>query len=151
MTDTGRSAQTGIAEALGDLSEQTRLLVREEMGAARQEMWDKAKQATPALGLAGGAGLLGLLTVASAYRWFLRVLERIFGPGLAAFLATAGFGATAALAATRAAGRLRQLPSLFPTATVEQASADLRQAATGPETSGPATSGPATPPGPQPS
>ena len=83
MTETPKSPQAGIAEALGDLSEQTRILVRREIDAAQREMWEKAKESAPALALLGAAGTLGLLAAASAYRLTLRLLERRLSPASA--------------------------------------------------------------------
>lgn len=53
-----------MAEAITDLGEQTRNLVRVEVGAARRKMWGKAKESAPALCLARAA--LGLGTCAAA-------------------------------------------------------------------------------------
>lgn len=43
MTETQREAQEGVAGALRDLSDNSRALVRHEIAAAQQEMWEKAK------------------------------------------------------------------------------------------------------------
>jgi hypothetical protein len=54
-----QSPQVGIAEALADLTEQTRTLVREEITYAQRETWDKVVGSAPAVGLLAGAGGLG--------------------------------------------------------------------------------------------
>lgn len=109
--------QEGVAEALDDLGQQTRHLVRAEVQAARQEMWDRARQSAPTLALGGAAAVLGLCAGASSYRLSLRILERLTSPGAAAFLATAGYGAAAAWAGLGAARRLRELPVPLPVDT----------------------------------
>ena len=111
------SPREGVAEAITDLSEQTRNLVRTEVGAARREMWDKAKESAPGLGLAGVSLGLGMCAAASAYRLSLRALEAMTSPGIAAFLASAGYGGAAVFAGLAAARRLRDLPAPFPTDT----------------------------------
>lgn len=42
MSETPQEAQAGVADALRDLSDNSRALVRHEIAAAQQEMWDKA-------------------------------------------------------------------------------------------------------------
>jgi hypothetical protein len=129
MTQTPETPQAGIAEALGDLSEQTRVLVRGEVDAAQREMWEKAKASAPALALVVAAGALGLLAAASSYRLSLRLLEMRLSPPAAALAATAGYGAGAACAAVLAARQVRELPSLFPAQTAKQAREALAGAA----------------------
>ena len=60
MTEARESPQASIAEALGDLSEQTRILVRREIDAAQREMWDKTKESAPALALARATSCLAV-------------------------------------------------------------------------------------------
>lgn len=115
------NAEQGVAEALHGLGEQTRHLVRAEMGAARREMWEKARRSTPTLALLGGAGLLGLFAVASTYRLGMRLLEHLMPPGLAAAFAAAGCGAGAGWAAIEGTKRLRDLPVPLPTDTAKEA------------------------------
>lgn len=129
MTETPESPQAGIAEALGDLSEQTRILVRREIDTAQREMWEKAKESAPALALLGAAGALGLLASASAYRLTLRLLEKQLSPASAAFAAAVFYGAGAAGAAVAGGRRLRELPSPFPAETARQAGKTLTAAA----------------------
>src|SRR3954447_3015499 len=98
MTEQQQSPQAGIAGALTDLSEQTRILVRGEIAAAQRETWGKLKATAPAVGLLAGAGVLGLAASASAYRASLRLLERWLPPTGAALVATAVYGGGAAAA-----------------------------------------------------
>lgn len=120
-------AQGGIADALGKLSAETGSLVRQEMARAREEMWEQAKQAAPAAGLLALGGALGLASAASAYRLTLRILEAMSTPGIAAFLATAGFGTAAVAALTAGRQRLRTAPLPFPTSTAAKAATDVAQ------------------------
>jgi hypothetical protein len=129
MTEQQQSPQAGIAGALTDLSEQTRILVRGEIAAAQQETWDKLKATAPALGLLGGAGVLGLAASASAYRASLRLLERWLPPSGAALVATALYGGGAAAAGALGVQQLRALPVPFPTDTVAETGALVEETA----------------------
>jgi hypothetical protein len=121
MTETPQSPQAGIADAVRDLSDNSRLLVRREIDAAEREMWRKAKDGAPAFGLLAASSALGLLAAASSYRLTLRLLEKVLPPVSAALTAAAGYGAGAVCTAVLAARRLRDLPPFFPTETARQA------------------------------
>src|SRR5579875_3074067 len=115
--------QSGIADALAQLSEETRVLVRQELERGRQELWERAKELAPAAGLlALGAGL-GVFAAASSYRLVLRVLEKLSTPGVAALLGTAGFGAGAAFALKAGMGQLKGAPVPFPVSAATEAAA----------------------------
>lgn len=115
-----QSPQAGIADAFTELSEQTGLLVRQEIDNARREMWDKLVTSAPAIGLLGASSALGLLAAASSYRLSLRLLEKWMPPATAAFVATALYGGGAAYAVVEGLRRLRELPAPFPTETVRE-------------------------------
>lgn len=129
MSEPQQSPQAGIAGALTDLSEQTRVLVRDEITAAQRETWSKLKATAPALGLLGGAGVLGLAASASAYRASLRLLERWLPPAGAAFVATALYGGGAAAAGFAGVQELRRLPVPFPAEAVQHAGAAVEETA----------------------
>lgn len=120
--ETPPTPQVGMAQAVGDLSEQARRLVRQELGVAEREIRDKVTEIAPALALGAAAGGLGLLAAASAYRLSLRFVEKRLPPAAAAFAATLGYGGAAAGAAVLAARRIRRMPPLFPVGTARQAS-----------------------------
>lgn len=126
MTDT-HDAQAGIAGALGQLSEETRALVRQEIDSARDELWERAKALGPAVGLLALAGGLGVASAASAYRLALRIVERATSPGVAALVATAGFGTGSAAALAAGLGRLREAPLPVPAATAADAAEAARR------------------------
>jgi hypothetical protein len=124
-----QSPQVGIAEALTDLTQQTRTLVREEIASAQRETWEKALASAPAAGLLAGAGGLGLLSLASGYRASLRLLETRLPPLAAALTATAVYGVGAAVAGVVGMQRLRTLPVPFPSATVQDTQARVGETA----------------------
>ena len=133
--ETQREAQEGINEALHDLSDNSRTLVRHEVAAAQQEMWDKAEQALPAAGLLAVAGAFGLLSAAAAYRLSIRLLEKSLPPATAAFTAAAGYGVVAGAAGAMGLKLLREARPLFPVETaresVKTAADTAAQAASG--------------------
>jgi hypothetical protein len=120
MTETPDKAQAGVSDALHDLSENSRVLVRHEVDAAQREMWAKAKESAPAFALLGAAGFLGLLSAAASYRLSQRLLEKLLPPVPAALVAAAGYGAGAGCAARAGLRRLREMPPLFPMETARQ-------------------------------
>jgi Putative Actinobacterial Holin-X, holin superfamily III len=128
MTDTHDSSQAGFADAVQDLSEQTRQLVRREIASALRETAGKARQSIPAAALLASAAVLGAFTVASSYRLSLRLLERWLSPAAAATVATAGYGTGAACAAMAAVQQMRHLPLPFPAETTREASEALATA-----------------------
>jgi len=107
-----------IAEALGDVSEQTRRLVQQEVASARAEVIDRLEAAAPGIGLAGLSIGFGLVSAASGYRLLLRILERFMPPTAAALTATVVPGGLAAAAAVAARRTLSQAPPPFPADTI---------------------------------
>jgi hypothetical protein len=117
MTETPEQAQAGVADALHDLSDNSRALVRHEIAAAQREMLGKAKQALPALGLLGLAAFFGTLSAAASFRLSVRLLEKSLPPAAAAFAAAAGYGVAAGTAAVMGVQRLQAIRPLFPAET----------------------------------
>ena len=126
MTDSPPDPQDGIADALSDLSGQTRALVRREVESAQAEMWSKAKDAAPAAALLALGATLGLAAAASAYRWNLRVLEKALPPAGAALVAVVAYGSGALWAGTRGIQKLSELPAPLPTRTIGETAEQAR-------------------------
>ena len=129
VTEPEHTPQAGIADALGDLSEQTRLLVRQEIDAAQRELWTKVKSSAPAATLVATAGLFAVLATASSYRYSLRLLEKRLPPATAALVAAGVYSSGAVGAAAAALPRLRQLPAPFPTDTAQETAALVAESA----------------------
>jgi len=105
VSETAEAPQDGIADALHDLSDQTRALVQREVNSALHEMWNKAKRGGPAAAFLAAGGVLALLATA-----------------------TAGYGAAAAAAAGLGVIRLRQVPLPFPAETAREAAEAVAEA-----------------------
>lgn len=128
MTDPQR-AQEGIADALGRLSEETRVLVRAELEQAQTEAWSKLKQAAPGLGLVAVGGALGVAAGASAYRVALRALEKPLPPLAAAVVAMVGFAGGSVVAITTGLQQLRESPLPLPSETAREGADAMAEAA----------------------
>lgn len=126
---TPQEAQAGVSDALQDLSDNTRLLVREEVAAAQRETWDKVRRAAPGLALLAGASCFAAAAAAASFRLSLHLLEKSLSPTSAAFTATAVYGAAAGTAGALGVWRLRQAGPLFPVDTARQAAGDIADAA----------------------
>jgi hypothetical protein len=123
-----QTPQAGVAEALNNLSDQTRGLVQSEIDSALRETWEKAKRSGPPAALLAAGGVLSLFAMASAYRLSLRLLEKRLSPAGAAFAATVGYGAAAACAGVAGIRALREAPLPLPTQTAREASGAVADA-----------------------
>ncbi len=130
MTDIQPTPEEELAGAIGELSQQTRNLVRREINVARLEMVEGIKQDAPVLAQFETAALFGVLALGSAYRLSLRILERRLSPGGAALAATVGYGGLSLGLALAAWSRRDQLQQLIPSRTVRATVEGAKQAAT---------------------
>lgn len=129
MTDRHDDPQADLADTLGQLTDRSRELVRQEVQAARAEMVDKARAAAPGLALAGVAAAMGLAAAASAYHLMLRVLEKATSPVTGPFLATAVSASAATGAAIAARRALRAAPPPVPSETAASTGRAVAEAA----------------------
>lgn len=120
MSETPQEAQAGVADALRDLSDNSRALVRHEIAAAQKETLAKARQALPAAGLLAAAAFFGVLSAAASFRLSLRLLEKSMPPAAAALTAAAGYGVAAGAAGAVGIQRLRAIQPLFPVETARE-------------------------------
>jgi hypothetical protein len=123
------SPESGVADAVTALTEDTRVLVRREIEASQREVLDKIKQAAPGIALIVAAALCGAFATASAYRLVMRLLDRAFSPAAAPAIATALFGAAGAGAATAGIARLRSAPAPLPTRVAQESARATAEAA----------------------
>ena len=129
-TEPSRTPDEGIADALHDLSDHTAALARREVNSALRETWDKARQGGPAAALLAASGVLALFATVSAYRLSLRLLEKRLSPAAAAFAATGGYGAAAAVTGMLGYTRLRKAPLPLPTETARKTAGAVVEADT---------------------
>jgi hypothetical protein len=129
MTETSETPEAGIAQAVTNLSDQTRALVKDEIDSALREIWEKAKRSGPPVTLLAVSGVLTLSAAASSYRLILRLLEKRLSPAEAAFAAAVGYGMAAVCTGVLGIRQLRDAPAPLPTQTVREASGAMTDAA----------------------
>jgi protein-S-isoprenylcysteine O-methyltransferase Ste14 len=122
-----QSAETDVAEAFGELSARTGALVRREIEAARDETWEKAKAAAPAVALLMLSGVLGALGAVCGLRVAVRAVEKVLPRGTAALLGTLVFSAAGAATAAQGMRLLREAPVPLPTETAAEVAAAVSQ------------------------
>ncbi|MBV9093487.1 MAG: phage holin family protein [Streptosporangiaceae bacterium] len=113
--------EAGITEALHDLSDSRRVLVRREIDGAFREIVGKSLRSAPAVALLTASGVCALFAADSAYRLSLRLLEKRLSPAGAASVAAAGYGVAAAYAGIVGGRWIREAPLPVPTETAKQA------------------------------
>lgn len=121
--------QAGIADAFGQLSEQTAALVRQEIDSARREITEKAIALAASGAMLGGAAVLGVFAAASAHRWLVKLLEKGMSPAMAAFTATLLYGGGAGALAAVGARALKEAAPPYPAQTIDRVSAEAREVA----------------------
>ncbi|KQZ70698.1 phage holin family protein [Nocardioides sp. Root151] len=88
MTDPDPAATPSTAELLRQLSDDTRRLVRDEIGLAKAEMTGKARSAGIGAGLFGAAGILGLFGLGTLITTAILALALAMDAWLAALVVT---------------------------------------------------------------
>jgi hypothetical protein len=114
-----------IAELLGQLSEQTAALVRQELDLARAELTTKGKQAGIGAGMFGGAGLFGLYALGALTACVILALATAMDGWLAALIVAAVYGAIAGVLALTGKNRVKQGVPPVPEQTVETVREDV--------------------------
>jgi len=121
-----RSHSTG--ELVKQLSEQTTTLVRKELELAKAELSEKGKVAGQGAGMFGGAAVAGLLALGTLTAMILAVLDKAMDLWVAALIATALYGAIAAVLAMSGKDRIKQATPPAPEQTVETVKEDVQWA-----------------------
>ena len=116
------------AEVVGELSGQLSTLVRQELELARAEMREGVRRSAAGLAKVGAAAGCGVLAVASLHGGLTGALAKRLPPTVAGALASALYGAVAAVLAGSGLEELRRNPPL-PKMTLETLKEDLRWAA----------------------
>lgn len=129
MTETPEEIQTGLADAVHGLSDNSRALVRHEITAAQREMMAKARRAWPAAALLGAASLCGMLSAAASYRLSIRLFEKALPPATAALTAATAYGTAAGVLGVLGYQRLRAVQPLFPAETAHETAETVKDTA----------------------
>jgi uncharacterized membrane protein YqjE len=119
-----------VGELLKELSTQTTTLVRKELELAKAEMAEKGKQAGLGAGMFGGAGLFGLLALATLTTCVIAALATAMEVWVAALIVTAVYAAVAAVLALLGRQKTREAIPPAPEQAIESTKEDVQWAKT---------------------
>jgi len=119
-----------VGELLKELSNQTTTLVRKELELAKAEMAEKGKQAGLGAGMFGGAGLFGLLALATLTTCVIAALATAMEVWVAALIVTAVYAAVAAVLALLGRQKTREAIPPAPEQAIESTKEDVQWAKT---------------------
>jgi uncharacterized membrane protein YqjE len=118
----------GIGDLVKELSGQVSTLVRQEVALARAEVSEKGKKASVGAGMFGGAGVAGLLMLASLTAFLILVLHLAMPAWAAALIVTALWGAVAGVLALQGRTKLHEMGKPVPEQTIETVKEDIQWA-----------------------
>ncbi len=117
-----------MGELFKQLSEQTSVLVRQELDLAKAELAEKGKKAGAGAGLFGVAGLLGIFGLALLTAMLVMALDGIMEDWLAALIVGVIYLVGAGIAALQGRERVREAGPPVPEQTVETVKEDVEWA-----------------------
>jgi hypothetical protein len=120
--------QSSTGELIKQLSEQTSLLIRQELELARTELAEKGRAAGAGAGLLGGAGVVGLLALGALTACLLLLLAEGMDAWVAALIVSVVYAAIAGALALIGRDRVRESMPPEPEQTVESVKEDVRWA-----------------------
>jgi uncharacterized membrane protein YqjE len=115
-----------VGELVKELSEQTSLLVRQEVELAKAELAEKGKKAGAGAGMFGGAGLFGFFAFAGLTATFILALSTAVAPWLAALIVTVVYGAIAGVLALQGKNKVKDVGPPVPEAAVDSTKEDVQ-------------------------
>ena len=111
-----------------ELSDQTTILVRQEIELAKAELTQKGKILGAGAGMLGGAALVALLMLGVLTALILSLLDKAMDFSLAALIVTIVYAAIAAVLALASRERIKQGMPPAPEETVETVKEDVQWA-----------------------
>lgn len=119
-----------VGELLKQLSNETTMLVRQELELAKAEMAQKGRQAGAGVGLLSGAGMTGLLALISLTLTLIYALGTAMEDWIAALTVTAVWAAVAGVLALSGKNKVQEAGPPVPEQTVETVKEDVEWAKT---------------------
>ena len=119
-----RERPTG--ELLRQLSDQTTMLVKQEIELAKLELRDKGKQAGMGAGMFGGAGVFGLYAVGALTATIILALATFLPGWVAALIVTVVYAAIAGVLALRGKSKVKAASPPMPAQAVDTTKEDVR-------------------------
>ena len=125
-----RLREQSMGELFKQLSNDMSNLVRQELRLAQVEMTEKGKRAGIGAGMFGGAGLLGVMALATLTACIIAALAKGMDVWLAALIVTVVYAVGAGLLALRGKDRIQAATPPVPEQTVETVKEDVQWAKT---------------------
>jgi uncharacterized membrane protein YqjE len=125
-----RLREQSMGELFKQLSDELSTLVRQELRLAQAEMTDKGKRAGVGAGMFGGAGLIGVMALATLTACIVAALAKAMDVWLAALIVTVVYAAIAGVLALQGRERIQQATPVIPEQTVETVKEDVQWAKT---------------------
>lgn len=119
-----------VGELLKQLSEETSLLVKQELDLAKAELTQKGKEASVGAGLLGGAGVTALVALIALMVTIVALLDTAMETWVAALITTILFAAAAAVEAVLGKNRLKAVGTPVPEQTTDSVKEDVEWAKT---------------------
>jgi uncharacterized membrane protein YqjE len=123
---TRSNGDASIGELAKQLSEQTTLLVRQELELAKAELQIKGKRAGAGAGMFGGAGVLGLFALGALTAAVIAALDLAMATWLAALIVAVVYGAAAGIAALMGKRKVQEALPAVPEDSVESVKEDVQ-------------------------
>jgi uncharacterized membrane protein YqjE len=121
-------SERSIADLLKQLSDQTAMLVRQELDLAKVELIAKGKKAGLGAGMFGGAGVFGLYAVGALTACLILALSTAMEGWLAALIVAAVYGAIAGVLTLTGKNKLQEGVPPVPEQALESAKEDVQWA-----------------------
>jgi uncharacterized membrane protein YqjE len=118
------AGDASLADLTRRLSDQTKLLVQQEVELAKAELSETGKRAGMGAGMFGGAGLFGLFAFATLTTCLILALSEAVAPWLAALIVTLVYGAVAGVLALTGKKKVQEATPPMPE-TVETVKDDV--------------------------
>jgi uncharacterized membrane protein YqjE len=125
-----RLREQSMGDLFKQLSDELSTLVRQELRLAQAEMTEKGKRAGIGAGIFGGAGLVGVMALATLTACIVAALATAMDVWLAALIVTVVYAASAGVLALQGRERIQQATPVVPEQTVETVKEDVQWAKT---------------------
>jgi len=128
--DGGDLRDRPIGELLRQLSEQTTMLVRQELELAKAEVSEKGKKAGTGAGMFGGAGVSALLGLGAVTAAAITLLDNAMSTPLAALIVSVVWFAVAGVLALQGRNKVQEATPPVPELATESVKEDVQWAKT---------------------
>jgi cbb3-type cytochrome oxidase subunit 3 len=119
-----------LGEVAQDLTRDLSLLLRQEIDLAKSEMAQKGRIAAPALGMIGGAGVVGLAAAGALTAFLILALSIVADEWLSALIVGVALAGAAYVLAKQGKERVEEAGSPLPEQTIETVKEDVEWAKT---------------------